>query len=440
MRPARRVMLGALVLCAAIIAAATSAPAETARTPARVLPFRPGLGPAGAVPATPPPLHDEQKKQVPKPPPSSPPDANPPASSSDHEDKSGGNDCFTNCLSSMFDSIFFGSSSSAPSPAPAPPPPAPGIAPAAETSPGWGIGERGWVRPGAEPDSVTLWDRPPTDTTSRSPAGRLARGVEVVVSEMHLAVGGLWLRVRPADGDGPIGWLADSELESAPPTPAVPAAIEPPPPSIPPAPLERSRQRWSLVLGWGGGGPGDLNVEYGDGAFRGELGYARLFKGWEAGLAAGYRDFSGGRPGFLYVGSKEVDEPYRSTLEMLDVGVRFGQCVGGRGEGLRFIWSLGPSLVRVKEWAAVRILDVTPPMAQIGAKEEWLARWRPAGTARLGLGVGRAGSPGFTVALIFDGYVISWEGLRQRSLTTDYEGKRSLYGVDVSLALFHDRR
>jgi len=183
----------------------------------------------------------------------------------------------------------------------------------------------------------------------------------------------------------------------------------------------------------GGGlvGPSDLNVEYQDGGFRAEVEFLGRVKRWNGGLAVGFRNFEG-RPRFNYeyVSSPIVDDPRNSSLEMFDIGLRFGQWYGGSRAGPRFGWTLGPSLVRVYEEADVHVLSAGN---EIGRHQEWRARWRGAGDLRLGFGWGIEEGRS-AVGLEVAGYVVSWRGESRRSLTSDFLGERAIHGFDATLA------
>jgi hypothetical protein len=347
----------------------------------------------------------DEKQRVPKSEPRHKPDT-PSSPSSDSDDS--GLSCSFDCLDAFFSSLF-----SSPKP-----PPKSALQAGAE---GWAIGGRGVIHSSAESDSVWLWDGPGGADVDRAQAGRLANGTSVIVLESHAIGTASWLRVRPADGAEPVGWVADTWL-----------IAEPLPEPVPPAPERPATWGVMLALGGGGVGPADLNIEYGEGGLRVEAQYMRFLpKHWQTGAGVGWRDFNGQpRSNYIYSNSTTVDEPSNSKLQMLDIGLRAGTRTG-RGPGLRFWWLLGPTVFHVQESADIRVVE-SGTGVQVGERREQLSRWAAGGDLRLGIGW-RYHKP-FEVGLVTDFYMMAWKGHRELSLTTDFTGDQ-IHGFDVAFEI-----
>ena len=333
-QPIAALLLSAVMLPAPVPAARAAEFPPVAVAP---IPFRAGSRalevPRGAGTRTL--AQGDEKKQVPKPPESPPPRHKPEEPTSVTTEDDEGSSCFADCASGFFSSLFTSRET------PAPPAPAAALVPL-----DWAIGERGWLVSAAPEDSVALWEHGGDSAYEPAVIARLARNTQVVVVETHGSATGRWLRVRPADAPAPLGWIEESHMSRAPPAPS----------PVPRPPRGMDRWRIKVAAGPGLCGPSDLNVEYKDGGFRAEVELLRRVRQWNGGVAVGFRNFEG-HPRFNYVTPTTVEEPSESSLEMLDIGLRFGQWYGSSGAGPRFAWTLGPSLVRVYEEAHVRVLD-----------------------------------------------------------------------------------
>ena len=162
-------------------------------------------------------------------------------------------DCVFGCLGALFD----GSSSSTSSSVAA----SPGESFAAAPH-GWAVYDHGWLRAKTPGDSLMLFESPVEAGRTDVPVGALPDGAEIVVEELHVLPSGLELRVRPADRMQPFGWIASD-------------VVSPTRPPGPPAPIPPRSTNYSLHLALGGGGllNTDLDEEYGNGGFHGEIHY-----------------------------------------------------------------------------------------------------------------------------------------------------------------------
>lgn len=352
----------------------------------------------------------EEKKRVPKPaaePPRFKADTSGSSSSSysSDEDESWTSQCIGECLGNIFSSMCsalvqsIGSSAGRRSGAP------------------WAVGDRAELSAGVASDSVTLresWDG--ADETGT----RLAAGDRVVVLETLTAADGVWLRVRPVDRLEPVGWVRQSSAWR---TAAEAAARRLPPRSA----------EWGLRVAAGGGGvgPAELNVEYRNGGYRLDVEYLRTSaRHFQWGAGAGFRH-AAGHPAVLYITPATVEDPQRSRLWIVDLGVRSGHRYALGSSGLEFDWLLGPTLAYVHEWSELRVHDAAT-RAFIEKREDSLGRWAGGGDLRLALGTSLRSGP--EIALVADAYVLAWRGQATRSLSSDFV-RKAIHGFDVALAI-----
>lgn len=362
---------------------------------------------------------EEEKKRVPKPkkaePRYKPTPPGTPAKQEPKDDDSSdcASDCFSDCASSFFESLLFRSKSGT----------APAFAPesaAQGEARSWVVDDRVWLRGMALLDSVVLWTDPGGAEYDAVVAGRLRKGAAVVVVGTHVTQSGRWLRVRPADGVDPVGWVAEN------------AAVGTPPPtsSRPREPHRPGGWGVQVVAGGCAVGPADLNVEYSEGGFRGEAQYLRFMpKQWVSAAGFGVRGLAG-QPRVNYLTPTTFDEPTGSRLLVFDLGVRAGQSYGNRF-GFRFSWLAGPSLYSIGESANITMRD---PVSQalLGTRVERLRRWSGGGELRLAFG--KVINERFEAALQATGYMVGWEGGKQKSLTSDFV-RHPIHGFDVALAV-----
>jgi hypothetical protein len=351
-------------------------------------------------------------------------------------------ECIGNCISNMFDSIFF-----PPKPAPAP---EQALAPEPRA---WVVDDHGWLRAMVPGDSVVLWRDPVAADHPEVEAGRLPDGAEVVVVDRHVLPDGIELRVSPADGVEPAGWIASAALSAAPRGATAPGNAREPAPlgttaPAPPRPSYRDlhplgrEPRWALqvVPSLGLFGKRELAEEYdvnGDGQAAFEAHYLefqpRLWLQW--GVGVGFRE-GWGAPGVSYLTASRSDEPNTSRWRVLDfdllVGQRWRDWKGGR-----LSWSVGPALFHVRETADLRSFANDSTHAFLGAHEEKLLRW--AGGATMRLGAGWQVLPWLEVGVQAGGYVMAWTGRHEKSLTGDFV-RGPVDGLDLGLALTYTHR
>ena len=358
----------------------------------------------------------DDKQRVPKPTPPPPPAHKPDDqhAKTEHQDESG-SDCFSNCFGVMdfSTSLFAG------------PTPPPALAPASafeSEASLWAVGSEGWLFAPTAVDSVGLWDAPAEPANPGFELGRLPHGSHVVVVETHAMATGFWVHVRPFDGVDPNGWVPSSLLTREPaPKPAPPRAVRPDP-------------RWGmrLLVGGGGLGPADLDLEYSpDNGVRVDLQYMRLLKKqWVSGFGFNFRNFEG-HPKLAYLTSTTLDDPQDSKLRSYELGTRAGQRYGDRS-GFRFDWMLGPTLAYVSERANLKVYTVVAPNTYVfaGDRKDGLGRW--AGGGELRTNIGWCFSSGSEWGLHLGAFMFAWEGQREHSLATDFV-RSNIHGWDISL-------
>ena len=285
----------------------------------------------------------------------------------------------------------------------------------------WSVGSEAWIVAPAEADSVALSDAPADSAHEALQTGTLPHGAHVVVVETHAMATGFWTRVRPFDGVEPNGWIPSFILSAAPaPKPAAPKPPKPDP-------------RWGLrvLLAYGGLGPSDLDVEYGNGGWHADLQYLRLDRQWISGFGFGYRDYFG-HPPQAYLSGTTLDDPQDSKLQMYEIGARAGQIYRDRS-GFRFDWMLGPTLAYVHEHGNLHVFTVVPPgtLVPAGSRDDDLGRWAGGGEFRANFAWRLKEDT--TIELHVGTFMYAWEGHEQHSLATDFVHS-NIHGWDVGLS------
>lgn len=368
-----------------------------------------------AVKPTAPRLAASDKQKVPKPPPAPPSRTKgdqPSGDHAEHQDEDSGSNCVGDCLLGFGTSLFEG---------PTPPPAqAPATAFASEAA-RWAVGSEAWIVAPAAMDSVAIYDAPAEPDRPPVETGTVPHGTHVVVVETHAMASGFWTRVRPYDGVEPNGWIPSWILSSAPaPKPAPPRPHRPDP-------------RWGLraLLAYGGLGPSDLDVEYRDGGWHGDLQYLRLDRQWISGFGFGYRDFYG-HPPQAYLSGTTLEDPQDSKLQTYEIGTRAGQHYGDRS-GFRFDWMLGPTLAYVHEHGNLHVYTVVAPgtLVPAGSRDDDLGRWAGGGEFRANFAWRYNQDTDF--GLHFGAFMFAWEGHEQHSLATDFVHS-NIHGWDVGLS------
>jgi hypothetical protein len=186
-----------------------------------------------------------------------------------------------------------------------------------------------------------------------------------------------------------------------------------------------------VLLGYGGLGPSDLDVEYGNGGWHGDLQYLRLDRQWISGFGFGYRDFYG-HPPQAYLSGTTLDDPQDSRLQTYEIGARAGQHYGDRS-GFRFDWMLGPTLAYVHEHGNLHVFTVVPPgtLVPTGSRDDDLGRWAGGGEFRLNFAWRYNDDTDF--GLHAGAFVYAWDGHEQHSLATDFV-HGNIHGWDVGLS------
>lgn len=353
-----------------------------------------------------------EKKRVPKPPPERPrykPDSSSTGSysSSESDDDSPWVNCLADCIGNFIGAVCSGMLESMR---------ASHSNPASQADLPWSVGDRAVLHGTTLADSVVLWERPGAGGERGAELERVPSGRTVVVVEKQTHGDQTWLRVRPADRIDPAGWVPASSVVS-------PAWASRPAPKRPTSGVR-------ISLGGGGVGPSELNTEYRGGLVQLQAQYLRFRSNglqWSAGL--GWRD-GYGSPQVLYLTPATAEEPEHSRLDLFDVGVSGGRRYGA-ASGMRFDWLVGPRLVYVHESTDLNIRDLTSG-ALLPRRHERLGRWTAGGDLQLNLGWASAG--GTEISLLADGYLLSWHGHQERSLSTDFT-TRPIHGFDVALAI-----
>jgi hypothetical protein len=370
-----------------------------------------------AAKVTAPRLAASDKQKVPKPPPAPPTrtKGEQPEKEKNNDD-SGGFDCLTDCFSGV--DMMLSS--------PTPPPAATPATSFASEAARWSVGSEAWIVAPEAMDSVAILDAPAEPDRPPVENGTLPHGTHVVVVETHAMASGFWARVRPFDGVEPNGWVPSFILAQAPqPKPAPPRPPRPDP-------------RWGVrvLLGYGGLGPSDLNVEYRNGGWHADAQYLRLDRQWISGFGFGYRDFAG-HPPQAYLSGTTLEDPQDSKLQTYEIGMRAGQHYRDRS-GFRFDWMLGPTLAYVHEHANLHVFTVVPPgtLVPAGSRDDDLGRWAGGGEFRMNF-AWRYDEDG-DLGLHLGAFMFAWEGHQEHSLATDFVHS-NFYGWDVafSYSFFH---
>jgi hypothetical protein len=408
-RPAAGV-LGVLFL-GALSAFISGRAAFAAPHPARLQNTSPTLLATKAAPR----LAAADKAKVPKPPPPPPTRTKGDGGGQSDTKNSDDSDCTMDCVTSCFS--FGDALMTSPT---GPPASSPTTAFASEAS-RWSVGSEAWIVAPAEADSVALSDAPADSAHEALQIGTLPHGAHVVVVETHAMATGFWTRVRPFDGVEPNGWIPSFILSAAPaPKPAAPKPPKPDP-------------RWGLraLLAYGGLGPSDLDVEYGNGGWHADLQYLRLDRQWISGFGFGYRDYFG-HPPQAYLSGTTLDDPQDSKLQMYEIGARAGQMYRDRS-GFRFDWMLGPTLAYVHEHGNLHVFTVVPPgtLVPAGSRDDDLGRWAGGGEFRANFAWRLKEDT--TIELHVGTFMYAWEGHEQHSLATDFVHS-NIHGWDVGLS------
>jgi hypothetical protein len=372
-----------------------------------------------------------EKQHVPKPPDqprykpgsSTPPDK--PSSSSSDDDK--GSTCFDNCFTS-------GTPSESSEPAPAQ------QVVIAQTH-AWSVDDRGWLRAGANGDSVTLRAASPVEGRPDTVTGRLPDGAEVVVIETYRTDTDLKLRVRPVDALGPDGWLSATQVAGRRPKAAKRAGLAPSDASGLAAPAGATPAPWSLPalvgtrLVVGGTVPftGGFEHEYDDGGLYVEaevLDYLSAHLVTSAGF--GFRSMTG-KPKLMYTTPTQWDVPAESRLELYDLSLTIG--ASGGPTHARYFVLAGPALFLVHERA--RLETFTPQMVGVGSYRSSLARYAGGGVLQMG-GAYRTAKR-FEFGVMMSVCAMSWEGHEDKSLATDFV-HHGLYLFDFGLTFAYPTR
>ena len=372
-----------------------------------------------------------EKQPVPKQPTSRTKPGTPaPSPNADEDEDEDDSDCFLDCLFG----IFSGSGSSEQTTVVAP-------APAAVTAgrPSWAVGDRGvTINAGAPAGSITLWSGPGGAESGHQPIGSIPPGQRVEVIETHSLAAGLWLRLRDPQFADTIGWLASSHLitltEAAALEEARPDQVEP---AATPDPFARPL-RFTAMLELGGTvpGPSELGTEYADGTL-----HVSAFALW--GLGAGF--FAGPSLGFLsstgnpqtdYLTAATFEVTSNSRLETFHVSAELGQILPWMGRRAWFHWSAAPGLYFVREGADI-VVYLQSDGSEVDRRRDTVERWSFGGSVLLGAGgfIGEKASLGLMVR----GYMMSWNGESEKSVTTDFLYE-PLYGVDIGVVIGYTKR
>ncbi|MBU0742078.1 hypothetical protein KKA85_07995 [bacterium] len=187
-----------------------------------------------------------------------------------------------------------------------------------------------------------------------------------------------------------------------------------------------------LDLSWWRSGPSDVWNEYRHGGGRFGVGGNFLVGGSaEIGIDAAF-SWAKGYPLYDYETSTRLESPQISHLWLLDVGLRAGTIHNLASGGLFLRWGLGPRVYRVKESADLDVYELPGP-TDLTYRKETLSAWRLGGDLLFSM-------LWHTEHEVFVGFsarffVIPWESAREKSLTLDYIGRKSLVGFSLGLAV-----
>jgi hypothetical protein len=346
----------------------------------------------------------------------------------DEDEKKGGG--FTDCILDVLLSIVSSSSHGRddvvvdpPDRGPEPPP--------LSVNP-WPTGVQAMVMPAdSSAQGVMVWNEAGGEEAGGDVVTHLPIGTDVAVRNSRWLASGPWVEVAVGDGAQPTGWVLGADL--------VARRSEELPPLPGSVPASSSDRETPLPVGVAAdisvfdAGPEDVSDEYVKAPWR--LGLRLSWppaSTWQAGFALGYSQVRGTPQTYYqipYETPRQIDYPYDSRLQIVDVGVDAGQSLGlGRNWG--FSWAVGPTLNWLQESANVEYdLLQGGAVVDFGRRREVLVRWRAGGDAKLWFGMRR--DSGLRLGLALRAFVIPWHSEGLKSLTLDFIGDRSIAGGSV---------
>lgn len=197
--------------------------------------------------------------------------------------------------------------------------------------------------------------------------------------------------------------------------------------------IEPSGKALVVNLAWWRAGPMDVWDEYRDGGMRFCVGGNFLVgRTVSLDLDAAY-SWAKGYPQYDYETSTLLESPQRTNIYVFDVGLRIGTLHDFGQEAVFLRWGVGPRLYQVKETADLDVYDMPGP-SNLRQREEALTAWKLGGDAMFSMVFDTQSSVlvGFTVRY----FVIPWEGMREKSLTLDYIGRKPIRGFSIGLTTY----
>jgi hypothetical protein len=257
-------------------------------------------------------------------------------------------------------------------------------------------------------EEVSVWDRPGGRGVDAAIVSELPLGIGVTVTERHTLSTTHWVRINTKSTPGVTGWVHEGDL--------LPDGYVPG--TIPEEQLvyDATEQNGALLLSLSFPvfTEDAINDEYEKGI--GTLGFAGRFftaHNIQMGFSVSYTH-AWGDPKFDYVVGSVTESPSDSELQILALGLRFGQLYRLFGPAGFILWEIGPSAFYVNESATITVIE---NKAVIETRTDEISEWEPGVEIRLEIG-------GMILQFPLSAHVVysvfPWESNEEKSLTFDF--------------------